>query len=204
MLSWLDSAVRDALRSIASRVVGEQGPPPPTAAVTPAVGAHEEIAQAPASPEPSAAFDRVPDDVADHETVVRRCNVDHVKVDKKSGKRSVKYQAFIATKAPFEISVDRDGYCEPWAKIATESKRTLAQLSVKMVRTQVTRAKIVAAKPPPEHAHVESHVSVGGPKQYETKEAAMRDLENWDAHIAVCTELAKLSIPLVRPITTTT
>lgn len=135
--------------------------------------------------------DGVPDEIEHRETVARRCDVKAAKGGK------VKARAFYSTKWPFEISVDREAYCDPWQKIADNPKKTLVRLVVGDVRENVQDTRVVSSKPPPEHAHIESHVLPGGPKAYPHKKDV--DVEGWAKHAELCTELANYAVPLDRP-----
>jgi len=122
--------------------------------------------------------------------LARYCQARYVK----NGK--AKYQVFIASQAPLELSVDRVSYCDPDARAARE-ERTYVTLETGRVRREVARASVLAKPltcPPapvaaPEHAEI--HLEYSGLKGDETK--ATMTAAQWAEHVAQCDHLAALS-----------
>lgn len=126
--------------------------------------------------------------VGDAEVLARRCNIKHATPGK-----PVKFQAFLATKWPLEISVDRAACCNPWDKIDDKKKWGIAFALAGAIRRTVAKAKVVCSQPPPEHAHVEVWHEGLPPNTHENKRSVEQDANLWSAHVQVCEELAKVS-----------
>lgn len=135
--------------------------------------------------------------VADNEDLARYCDRQHVK---KNG--SVKPRAFICTKFPAELSVDRLSICgmDKSAERAVQEtvvfghSRTFVMLVTGRVRSEVPDAE-VHAKPlsepvdAPEHAEIHLKYE-GGP--YETADE-LRNAQLFARHVERCDKLAEIS-----------
>lgn len=136
-----------------------------------------------------------PGHVADTETVVRRCQRKGcIKVD-----GTVKRQAFMRTKYPLQISVDREQYCNPWLSIEGDARRTLVRLSVRDVRECSADIDVVAAPPPPPHAHIEVQVTDSPTTDVPSKQDMT--VKQWQELHNAAIKLAALATPLERPAT---
>jgi len=128
----------------------------------------------------------VPDDVDDDEELARRCD----KRDTRGG--AVRWKAFIRTKVPLEISHDRVKYCDPWAAIANDPRRTLVFLVAGEVRVAIENARVVPDKPPEEHALVGVYVTGVQGTAIETK-AELEAVGAFKELVDVAMRLAELA-----------
>lgn len=132
-----------------------------------------------------------PDRVADDEWLARQCDWDNVRAD-----RTVKRQAFIPSKRPLEISVDRTKYCEFAEKVTDNPKKTLIFLQTLSIRQHLAPVDVHKAEPPRGHANVEAAVDPEIRSLYQTKAELQRDVQLFDQQTLLAEELARLSTPV--------
>lgn len=131
-----------------------------------------------------------PEEIASSENLARIC-------DKKQARMSVKWQAFTASKEPFNISVIRIEYVSDlWAHIVDKRRKTFVSLLAEKIR-QIDNTDVVPKPPPTFHAEILVHTHLGLSPKVKDEISRLPDL--WNAHVDVCKRLAEIAVPIIEP-----
>jgi hypothetical protein len=129
--------------------------------------------------------DGVPAEIADHENVVRWA-------DKLPKNGRIKKQVFYATKQPFQISVDRDSFCNIEAKAKAQDQVPVFLRTGDLPKAS---AATVADKPPREHALVLPLDPHGVDTKLRSDLKAESEAALFNKHNDLCEALASIGYP---------
>jgi hypothetical protein len=121
--------------------------------------------------------------IAHDEQLVRECGSGDVRRD-----GTVKPRAFMATREPLEISVHRDGYCDPSCRDRSDAAAMVVAGSVRLI---ASRPLVVSAPPAIDHALI----ALRDAPTIATKAELMieQNAAVAERHHALCRELAAIA-----------
>lgn len=133
----------------------------------------------------------IPEDIESSEVLARGC-------ERRLAGPPVRWQAFAASKEPFDISVDRTEYVNPWDRISGQKRKTLVALLAGKIREEIEYVKVVSAPPPPAHAQIEIRNDLAFVPPV-SKEELNADIELMKLHSKICSQLAQIASPMTEP-----